>query len=296
VTDFQDDARLDTGQVEDRRGRRVGGRPLAVGGGGLGLVIVIVTLLLGGNPFGGSSTGGLGGLGDLNNGQIGEGAPPSDIATQCQTGADAERREDCRAVAYVNSINNFWEKTFAQYTPATTVFYSGGVDTGCGQASSDVGPFYCPPDKKVYIDLGFLAELRDRFGASGGAFAQGYILAHEYGHHVQDILGVLDKVAGDRTGPQSAAVRSELQADCYAGAWAANATTSGLIVKVTDADIAEALNAAAAVGDDRIQKATQGQVNPESWTHGSAAQRQKWFRAGYDSGDPRNCDTFSGPI
>ena len=252
MTDFQDDAQLDTGQVEDRRGRRVGGRPVAVGGGALGIVVVLITLLLGGNPLG-SDGGGLGGLNDLNAGQVGEGAPASDIQTECKSGADAERREDCRAIAYVNSINSFWERTFAQYTPATTVFFTDSVDTGCGQATSDVGPFYCPPDQKVYIDLGFLAELRDRFGASGGPFAQGYILAHEYGHHVQNLLGVLDKVAGDRTGPQSAAVRSELQADCYAGAWAANATQSGLIVKVTDADIAEALNAASAVGDDRIQ-------------------------------------------
>ncbi len=295
MTDFQDDAQLDTGQVEDRRGRRVGGRPVAIGGGALGIVVVLITLLLGGNPLG-SDGGGLGGLNDLNAGQFGEGAPPSDVQTECRTGADAERREDCRAIAYVNSINSFWEGTFAQFTPATTVFFTDGVDTGCGQATSDVGPFYCPPDKKIYIDLGFLAELRDRFGASGGAFAQGYILAHEYGHHVQNLLGVLDQVAGDRTGPQSAAVRSELQADCYAGAWAANATQSGLIVKVTPADIAEALNAAQSVGDDRIQSATQGQVNPESWTHGSAAQRVKWFRAGYDSGDPRSCDTFAGSI
>ncbi|MDX6378218.1 MAG: uncharacterized protein QOE98_2521 [Gaiellaceae bacterium] len=294
MTDFQDDARLDTGQVQDQRGRRVG-RPLAIGGGGLGLVIAIITLLLGGNPIGGSD-GGLGGLNDLNSGVVGEGAPPSSIATECQTGADAERREDCRAIAYVNSINAYWETTLPQYSPAVTVFFTDAVDTGCGQASSAVGPFYCPPDQKVYIDLGFLAELRDRFGASGGAFAQGYILAHEYGHHVQNLLGVLDQVAGDRTGPESAAVRSELQADCYAGTWAANATKSGLVVAVTDADINEALNAAAAVGDDRIQSATQGQVNPESWTHGSAAQRVKWFRTGYDSGDPRKCDTFSGSI
>ncbi len=295
MTDFQDDAQLDTGQVEDRRGRRVGGRPVAVGGGALGIVVVLITLLLGGNPLG-SDGGGLGGLNDLNAGQVGEGAPASDIQTECKSGADAERREDCRAIAYVNSINSFWERTFAQYTPATTVFFTDSVDTGCGQATSDVGPFYCPPDQKVYIDLGFLAELRDRFGASGGPFAQGYILAHEYGHHVQNLLGVLDKVAGDRTGPQSAAVRSELQADCYAGAWAANATQSGLIVKVTDADIAEALNAASAVGDDRIQKATQGQVNQESWTHGSSAQRVKWFKQGFTSANPNTCDTFTGSI
>ncbi len=296
MTDFQDDAQLDTSQVEDQRGRRVAGRPLAVGGGGLGIVIVIITLLLGGNPFGGSGTGGLGGLSDLNSNVIGEGAPASDIATVCKTGADAEHREDCQAVAYINSVNTFWESTFADYTPAVTVFFTGSTDTACGQATSEVGPFYCPRDKKVYMDLAFLAELRDRFGAEGGSFAQGYILAHEYGHHVQDILGVLDKIGDDRTGPQSAAVRSELQADCYAGAWAGNATKTGVVAKVTPANIADALSAASAVGDDRIQTATQGQVNPEKWTHGSAAQRQKWFRSGYDSADPRNCDTFAGSI
>lgn len=294
MTDFQDDAQLDTGQVEDRRGRSPRGMAIG-GGGGLALVVVIVTLLLGGNPFGGGG-GSLGGLEALNQGVVGEGATTSDVAAECQTGADAETREDCRAIAYVNSINNYWETTFADYRPAVTVFFDGSTDTGCGRASSDVGPFYCPADQKIYIDLGFLAELRDRFGASGGPFAQGYILAHEYGHHVQDILGVLDQVRNDRTGPESAAVRSELQADCYAGAWAANAARTGIVQKVDDADLREALDAAASVGDDRIQEATQGQVNQEAWTHGSAEQRVKWFRAGYASGDPRQCDTFSGSI
>ena len=297
MTDFQDDAQLDTGQVEDRRGRRAAGRPMAVGGGALGIVVVIITLLLGGNPLG-SDGGGLGGLNDLNAGQVGEGAPPSDIQTECQTGADAERREDCRAIAYVNSINTFWERTFAQFTPATTVFFTDSVDTGCGQATSDVGPFYCPPDQKVYIDLGFLAELRDRFGASGGAFAQGYILAHEYGHHVQNLRGVLDQVKGDRTGPQSAAVRSELQADCYAGAWIGDAEQqtdeNGVryFDPITDQQIADALSAASAVGDDHIQETTSGQVQPETWTHGSSEQRQRWFTTGR-TGGPESCDTFS---
>ena len=297
MTDFQDDAQLDPSQVEDQRGRRVAGRPMAIGGGALGVVIVIITLLLGGNPLGGDANGGLGGLGPLNNSQVGEGATKtSDVVTACQTGADAETREDCRAVGYVNSIQTFWEKTFAAYTPAVTVFYDSDIDTGCGRASPAVGPFYCPQDQKVYIDLGFLAELRDRFGATGGPFAQGYILAHEYGHHVQQLLGTLDQVGGDTTGPQSKAVRSELQADCYAGAWAANAVKTGFIAKVSDADIATALDAASAVGDDRIQEATQGQVNQESWTHGSSAQRVKWFKQGFTSQDPNTCDTFSGSI
>jgi predicted metalloprotease len=296
VSDFQDDGPLDTSQVEDRRGRSIGGRHVAVGGGGLALVIALVVLLLGGNPIGGGSGADLGVLGDLNNNVVGEGAPQSDISQKCQTGADAETAEDCRAVAYVNSINNFWETAFAQYTPAKTVFFSGSTDTACGKATSEVGPFYCPADKQVYIDLGFLAALRDRFGAQAGPFTVGYILAHEYGHHVQDLLGVLDKVPGDRTGPESAAVRSELQADCYAGVWASQAERFGVTLKVSDAEIADAINSAAAVGDDRIQKATQGQVNPETWTHGSAAQRSQWLRTGFSSGDPQACDTFSASI
>jgi hypothetical protein len=295
MPDFRDDAKLDTSQVEDLRGRRVGKGGLAVGGGGIGLIVTLLIIFLGG-------TGGDGGLGELGNlaGQS-AGTPAannSDLAQDCRTGADADEREDCRIVGYVNSIQSYWTDAFSgggrEYVPARTRFFTDSVQSGCGFASSAMGPFYCPADQYVYIDLGFFDELRSRFGAQGGPFAQAYVIAHEYGHHVQNLLGALD--GPQDQGAESRAVRVELQADCFAGVWAANAVETGFITSLSQADIADALDAAAAVGDDRIQEAVQGRVTPESWTHGSSEQRQEWFTRGYESGNPGVCDTFSGDI
>jgi hypothetical protein len=291
---FRRGARLDTGQVRDVRGSRMGSG-LAVGGGGIGLAVLVIYLLfalLG-------SEGGLGQLAPLDDQRVGQGDTPSEVSTECKTGQDANERQDCRIVAVVNSVQTFWDGVFTrsgkQYRPADTVFFTDQVQTGCGFASSQVGPFYCPEDQLVYIDLGFFDELESRFGA-GGDFAQAYVLAHEYGHHVQNLLGVLDSIRGDRQGPQSKAVRSELQADCYGGVWAANAVSGGLIEQLTQKDINEALDAASSIGDDRIQEQTQGQVTPETWTHGSSEQRRRWFSRGYENGKPAACDTFSGSI
>jgi hypothetical protein len=280
--------------VRDVRGSRLGGG-LAAGGGGLGIVVLVVYLLFA--VLG--SEGGLGQLAPLEDQRVGQGDTPSEVSTECQTGEDANTRQDCRIVAVVNSVQKFWDGVFAQsgrqYPYADTVFFTDQVQTGCGFATSQVGPFYCPPDQLVFIDLGFFDELQSQFGA-GGDFAQAYVLAHEYGHHVQNQLGVLDGIRGDRQGPESKAVRSELQADCYAGVWAANAVSTGLIEQLTQADINEGLDAASAIGDDRIQERTQGQVTPETWTHGSSEQRRRWFSRGYENGKPAACDTFSGAI
>ena len=288
---FRDDAQLDPSEVSDRRGRGGGGR-IAIGGGGLGvagLIVIVLLQLLGG----GGSLGQLGQLQDQTSG-----APTGDLA-ECRTGADANARQDCRILGYVNSVQRFWRDEFARrgstYRAAITNFETGQWQTGCGMASSDSGPFYCPADGRVYIDLGFLDELEDRFGASGGSLAQGYVIAHEYGHHVQDLLGIL-KNGSNSAGATGQSVRTELQADCFAGVWAAHATETGLLEPITQAQIDDALSAAAAVGDDRIQSATQGQVNPDQWTHGSSAQRQRWFTTGFESGDMNRCDTFGGSI
>ena len=274
---FRQGAELDTSQVSDRRGAG----PIALGGGGLiGLIVLIVSLLGGGSGGGGVSDQPVGNL-------------KSDLSSSCRTGADANQQEDCRIVAVVNSVQAYWSQHQPGYQKASTVFFTGSTSTGCGSATSAVGPFYCPLDKKVYIDLGFYDELRNRFGATGGPFAEAYVIAHEYGHHVQDERGVLDKARSTATGPQSPGVRVELQADCLAGMWAKGAVDTGFIENLTDADIADGLNAASSIGDDRIQQQAQGQVSPESWTHGSSEQRQRWFLTGYRATDANACDTFA---
>jgi predicted metalloprotease len=290
---FRKGAKLDPSQVGDRRGQRVGGAPVALGGGSIvTLIVILAIVLLGGNPLG---DGGLGGLTDLA-GQSAGTQPPAATLEHCQTAEDANEHEDCRILAIVNSVQEYWTKTLRNYDPAQTIFFEGGVSTGCGNASSAVGPFYCPPDRKVYIDLGFFDELQSRFGASSGALAQAYVIAHEYGHHIQNLTGVLERADSRDVGPQGDAVRVELQADCYAGAWVANATRTGLIEEITRSDIQDALSAAAAVGDDRIQERSQGRVTPENWTHGSSEQRQGWFVRGLEGGTPNSCDTFSGRV
>jgi len=289
---FRNSARLDPSQVVDvrRRGGLPGGG-LAVGGGGVGLVGVVIYILF--VVLSGGAPDINGPLGNLDGSTVSQAPPGQVLGQECRTGADANRREDCRIVGDINSIQAYWASAFAGdgYVPAKTVFFVGAVSTGCGDASTDVGPFYCPVDKHVYIDLGFFDELRTRFGARGGKFAEAYVLAHEYGHHVQDLLGVLGR-RSQAAGAEGGSVRTELQADCYAGVWANHATQTSYLVGLTHADIADALDAAAAVGDDRIQAETRGQVDPETWTHGSSAERQHWFETGQSTGKPRACDTF----
>ena len=293
---FRKGARLDPSQVEDYRGRgggRVTGTPMALGGGGIvTIIIVLAIILLGGNPLGGGTSGG---LGDLAGQTVGPGTPSTELQQECRTGEDANEREDCAVVAVVNSVQAYWSKTLRGYEPARTRFFDGGIQTGCGAASSAVGPFYCPRDRFVYIDLGFFDQLQSQLGARGGPLAEAYVLAHEYGHHVQNLTGVLGSADRD-TGPQGGQVRLELQADCYAGLWVGNAIETGFIEDITRQDVTDALDAAAAVGDDRIQERTQGRVTPESWTHGSAEQRQSWFVRGIEGTGPQSCDTFRGRV
>ncbi|RBY89315.1 neutral zinc metallopeptidase [Blastococcus sp. TF02A-30] len=294
---YREGGSLDTSAVRDRRGMS-GGRGLAVGGGGLGLVGVLIVVVLQLAGGGGGSAGALGALAGLGQGETADNAA---LEQSCADSGDANDSVECAVVADIESIQDYWSGVLGSgYAPTDTVFFSGSVQTACGGATSGSGPFYCPADQLVYIDLSFFDTLQEQFGAQGGLFVNAYVIAHEYGHHVQNLLGTNRRVDPGETGPTSGTVRLELQADCYAGAWANHAETvpddSGepLIADITDEDIARALDAAARIGDDFIQENLgSGTVDQDAFTHGSSEQRQRWFRAGYEGGDPRGCDTFA---
>ncbi|MGZ9159976.1 MAG: KPN_02809 family neutral zinc metallopeptidase [Candidatus Limnocylindrales bacterium] len=287
-------------QIEDRRGQAGagGGGGLGGGGGGLpipipggkagggigGIIIAIVLFILFSGVLGGGGIPGLSGLG----GGGGVAQPGGTLDPQSKT--------DEQLAYIVDNIQDYWAATFSaagkDYPETKLVLFEGSTSSACGPASGATGPFYCPADEKVYLDLGFFDELQSRFGASGGDFAMAYVVAHEFGHHIQTTLGISGKVQEqsqqDPSQANSLSVRLELQADCLAGAWAHSAATD-----LEAGDIEEALSAASAVGDDRIQQATTGRINPEGWTHGSAEQRVAWFTNGYRSGNSDDCNTFA---
>jgi predicted metalloprotease len=308
---FNPKARLDRSRVSDsgRRGGGAGGTgmrlPIPGGaktGGGIGgllivILIVVITQVMDGG--GGSSLPG----DSLDTSRVDGG--DSGRYASCQTGADANDNPDCARVAVENSLYDYWNDTLesqsgVSFTPEEGLStFSGAVDTGCGQATSQVGPFYCPADQRIYLDTTFFEDvLQGQLGGPAGDFVEPYVLAHEYGHHIQNLTGAMGKVRTQQ-GPSSDAVRLELQADCYAGMWARSATTtedeSGepLVTDISEQDMAEAVAAAKSVGDDRIQQRSSGRVDPEGWTHGSAEQRQRWFLTGYQEGSLDACDTFS---
>jgi len=299
---FNPKARLDPGQVEGRGGGGGGfggggggGLPggIRVGGGigGLILTIILIVVFTQISGGGGGTTPGAGGGADTS-------------FEQCRTGADANKSQKCRLVAITNSVQAFWTDQFPKetgkpYVPIKTVSFTGQVSTnGCGTASSDVGPFYCPNDQRVYLDLSFFEQmLQGQLGAKGGPFAESYVVAHEYGHHIENLLGIMGRVRSAQ-GQNSDSVKLELMADCLAGAWAKHAQETDdaggqpLITDLTQQDVADALDSASAVGDDRIQKRSGGRVNPETWTHGSAEQRKQAFNHGLKNGTIKACNLF----
>ncbi len=295
---FNEGARLDPSQAEDRRGGMGRGGKVGLGlGGG---IVVLLGALLGINP---DLLGAL--VGDTGSQPAVEQAGASGIDS-CLTGADANDRLDCRILGTANSLNGFWPGYLKQYgvgyAVPKTVIFTGQVSTACGPATSAVGPFYCPGDNKAYFDPDFFSQLETQFGSSGGPLAQEYVVAHEFGHHVQNLTGTINNAQGNARGAQSGAVRTELQADCYAGIWMRYASSQPVpgssepfLKALTQTDLNDALSAASSVGDDRIQQAATGRTNPESWSHGSSEQRQKWLYTGYQSADLAACDTFAVP-
>lgn len=281
---------IDLGQSQVRRGGGGGGRgrgPIAVGGGIGGIIMLILMLLFGGN------------LGDIMGQQPAEPQQPANTGepSECKGQVDIEKNRDCRWDAYDVALQNYWSQTVKGFQPATEQLFSGQVQTACGTGSSEMGPFYCPGDKTIYIDTEFMGYLFEKLGAAGGDAAELYVVAHEYGHHISNLTGQMEqaRAGGQDTGPKSGQVRLELQADCYAGAFFKNTMQdeNSPIKTVTKDDLMRIADAARSVGDDHIQQQQQGRVVPESWTHGSSEMRQRWVAKGFDSGDPNTCDTFS---
>lgn len=286
---FNDNAKINPNRVS-RRGRNTG---IAIGGGGLLVVgLFLLSQLLGVDLTGLAPA--------IQGGGTGSGQQGEPLAG-CDTGAEANASIDCRIAGAADSLDTYWGQTLPEfggtYRSTQIVLFSGQTDTGCGGATSAVGPFYCPADETIYVDTAFYDELRTRFGSSGGPLAEMYVIAHEWGHHIQNITGIMSGLDLQNAGPDSDGVRLELQADCFAGAWvgAAPSITDengvSFLEPVTEEQIRDALSAASAVGDDRIQQSTQGQVTPETWTHGSSESRQKWFLVGANGG-PDACNTF----
>ncbi len=280
---WQDSRRSEN--VEDQRGSRIATGPVI--GGGVAIVILLVGLLLGGDPATLLET-----IGGATSQQTTQTADPAQMSE-----ADARARDFVAAV--LGETEDVWRQVFAQngatYQEPRLVLFSGSTQSACGYASAAVGPFYCSADQRVYLDTEFFSDLERQFGASGD-FAQAYVIAHEIGHHVQNLLGVMDKVdalrqRASQRESNDLSVRLELQADFFAGVWAHYADRTKNLLE--PGDIEEAMNAATAIGDDRIQKQTQGYVVPDAFTHGSSEQRTRWFRRGYETGDIRQGDTFS---
>lgn len=284
-----DDDKIDTSELEDRRGMS---RGTAVGGG-MGIIGVILALFFGINVAGD------GGQQQASPQQQTGAQAASDLAQRCARPGALQQYDDCFVLKSFNETNEIWTSLFAdsgqRYPKPKMVFFSGQVSTGCGAANSQMGPFYCPPDQKVYIDLDFLNQLQRSYGANG-RYAQSYIVAHEVGHHIQTVTGTERKVRQlQQRNPRqqnALSVRMELQADCYAGVWGRLANDRGN-VRITRQEFDQAMNAAAAVGDDRIMEKAGQRARPEAFTHGSAAQRQEWFNRGFNTGDYSSCDTFS---
>jgi predicted metalloprotease len=279
------------GNVEDRRGRPGGRAALPVGGGIVGVIVTVLILVLGGG-------------GGYDVGKPFEPFPaqsqPADNAQAMDTAPDAGSQLLDFVSFVIRDLQKFWAADFQKagrdFEPTRLVVFNGRENTGCGPGSAETGPFYCPVDRQIYIDLSFFRELAVRFQAPGD-FAQAYVLAHEYGHHIQTLTGITQQVdSASRENPDqrnALSVRVELQADCLAGVWAHSTFERGLL---EEGDLEEGLNAAASVGDDRIQAATSGRISPETFTHGTAEQRAGWFKRGFDDGDATVCDTFSGDI